>query len=168
MTKFRKLVTWDTNVKIQNRKYRHEVRNNGFHISSLHVPNNDRRQRKWWSMIVAKNPLFLQALTTTNPSKDGLFPASIYCLQLKSELFIQKQVRISPCTSGKRARRWNLWFTEMRMKNWATMCWATTGPSLKWLIYLINKQGYSLEIPYVIMQHMHSPVTIQKHKTWRP
>ena len=42
-TKFRKLITWVTDVKIWNRKFRQKVCHSDFRISSFHVG-----WRRWW------------------------------------------------------------------------------------------------------------------------
>ena len=43
-TKFRKLVTWATDLEIQIRKYRYESRNSSFEMLPLHAPFNNRQQ----------------------------------------------------------------------------------------------------------------------------
>ena len=45
MTKFWKLITWATNVKIRQRKHYYEARNSGFHVSPLYVP------RQWLAVV---------------------------------------------------------------------------------------------------------------------
>ena len=41
--KLRMLLTQATNVEIQNRKYRHKARDNGFHFKLLHVMFDSRK-----------------------------------------------------------------------------------------------------------------------------
>ena len=45
VTKLRMLVSWATDIEIQNREYRHEARDSNYHISTLYVTNNGQ----WWS-----------------------------------------------------------------------------------------------------------------------
>ena len=85
-TKFRKLITWATDIKIQIRKNRYKAHNSDFDILPLYVL--DSGWQRWWWWLKSRPPrvqpkVWRQGFLTTQGDCSVVVPVKGHCQGLK-------------------------------------------------------------------------------------